>query len=251
VAAEFIGHGVFGWRCKPSWIPYFGVAGIEPDPACALMPWVGTHDIILGIIGLVSPRPLLLAWMTFWGLWTALLRPLAGEPCWETIERAGNIGLPLAFLVLTWPRPGGFLAWLKPARLTGDPLVTLPGVAWILRITTGLLLIGHGALGAVVHKPLLLQHAELIRLPATVMGLFEILLGTAILIRPLPVLLVVALVWKLATESLFIANGAPVWEFIERGGSYAAPLGLLWIVRHMRSPFVAASGPPSYSPNTG
>jgi hypothetical protein len=26
--------------------------------------------------------------MAVWGLWTALLRPLSGEPFWETIERA-------------------------------------------------------------------------------------------------------------------------------------------------------------------
>lgn len=236
VAAEFIGHGVFGWRCKPSWIPYFGVAGIEPDPACALMPWVGTHDVILGVIGFLSPRPLLLAWMVFWGTWTALLRPLAGELAWETIERAGNIGVPLAFLVLTWPRAGSLWAWLKPARVAADLNVTLPSVALILRVTTGLLLIGHGALAALVHKPMLLEHAALIGLPATGMGWFEILLGAAILVRPLPALLIVALAWKLVTESLFIAAGAPVWEFIERGGSYAAPLGLLWIVSRRPAP---------------
>ena len=32
--------------------------------------------------------------------------------------------------------------------------------------------------------------------------------------------------WKLATESLFIVAGAPVWEIVERAGSYAAPLAL-------------------------
>jgi hypothetical protein len=32
--------------------------------------------------------------------------------------------------------------------------------------------------------------------------------------------------WKLGVESLFVAAGAPVWEIVERGGSYAAPVAL-------------------------
>jgi hypothetical protein len=75
-------------------------------------------------------------------------------------------------------------------------------------------------------------------------------LGLLILLRPWPALLVLACVWKLATESLFIAAGAPVWEFIERGGSYAAPLGLLWIELERRR-FVVASPAASYHPKPG
>ena len=37
-------------------------------------------------------------YMAVWGLWTALLRPLSGEPWWETIERAPNYLVPLALL---------------------------------------------------------------------------------------------------------------------------------------------------------
>jgi hypothetical protein len=36
--------------------------------------------------------------------------------------------------------------------------------------------------------------------------------------------------WKLATESLFVAAGAPAWEIVERGGSYAAPFALALVV---------------------
>jgi hypothetical protein len=43
--------------------------------------------------------------------------------------------------------------------------------------------------------------------------------------------------WKLATESLFVVAGAPVWEFVERAGSYVAPIALaaLMMTREKRS----------------
>jgi hypothetical protein len=35
------------------------------------------------------------------------------------------------------------------------------------------------------------------------------------------------LAWKLGSELLFPLTGDYVWEFVERAGSYGAPLGLL------------------------
>jgi hypothetical protein len=35
--------------------------------------------------------------------------------------------------------------------------------------------------------------------------------------------------WKLGTEALRPLAGEPIWEFIERGGSYGAPLALAWL----------------------
>jgi hypothetical protein len=39
-------------------------------------------------------------------------------------------------------------------------------------------------------------------------------------------------IWKLATEMLFLSAGAPVWEVVERGGSYLAPLALFVMLSH-------------------
>lgn len=254
MAAEFVGHGVFGWRCKPSWTPYFGVAGIDPATACRLMPWVGTHDVLLGVLGLVSPRPALLAWMTFWGFFTATLRPLAGEPVWEMVERAGNFGLPAAFLLLAWPRGDGhsglgerFAAWWRPIRFAAPNLETLPRVSLVLRATTALLLVGHGALGAFCCKPLLASHYALLGWrplavgsagwlldPVQWIGGAEMALGVTLFSRPIPGLLLLAGCWKLFSESLYPLSGAPLWELVERGGSYAAPLGLWMLIRQNR-----------------
>ena len=35
--------------------------------------------------------------------------------------------------------------------------------------------------------------------------------------------------------SLFVVSGAPVWEFVERAGNYAAPLALAALMRYRRS----------------
>jgi hypothetical protein len=99
-AAEFIGHGAFGIITKPVWVNYFGVVGIPPWLAYKLMPLIGSIDISLGIVVLFYPLRAALLYMAFWGLLTATIRPLAGEPIWEWVERAPNWGVPLALLYL-------------------------------------------------------------------------------------------------------------------------------------------------------
>jgi hypothetical protein len=38
--------------------------------------------------------------------------------------------------------------------------------------------------------------------------------------------------WKLFTEMLFLTSGAPIWEVVERGGSYGAPLALFVLLSY-------------------
>lgn len=63
-------------------------------------------DIALAVLVLIKPlRPALL-WMALWGFWTALLRPIVGEPIWDFVERWANWGAPLAlFFLLGRPKP--------------------------------------------------------------------------------------------------------------------------------------------------
>jgi len=98
-AAEFVGHGAFGIMTKAEWLPYFGVVGIPPEVAWKLMPVIGTVDVSIGLlVGIVRPVRIVLLYMAVWGLLTATIRPLAGEPIWEFIERIPNWAIPLAFL---------------------------------------------------------------------------------------------------------------------------------------------------------
>ena len=112
VAGEFIGHGVFALQGKESWISYFTSVGFSAETGASLLPLIGVMDIALAILILVKPIRLALLWMTFWGFATALIRPIAGEPIWDFVERFANIGAPLALLLLVgWPKT--LKEWLR------------------------------------------------------------------------------------------------------------------------------------------
>ena len=112
VAGEFLGHGVFALQVKQSWIPYFTSVGISAEAAATLLPIIGVFDILLAVLVLVKPIRAALLWMAIWGFGTALIRPIAGEPIWDFVERFANIGAPLALLfVYGWPR--SFKEWFK------------------------------------------------------------------------------------------------------------------------------------------
>ncbi len=235
---EFVGHGAFGIITKASWVPYFGVFGISEQWAYRLMPVIGTMDISMAILGFLSPRRALLAYMAFWGTFTALLRPLSGESVWEVLDRAGNYGVPFAFLYLS-----GFgrtaREWLEPIRPRAIAPDTLKRLAVLLQWITVLFLIGHGAYGALLQKSMLVKQytaVGLTSLPliggsfARSLGWLEIALGLSILIRPLRTLVLAAAGFKIATELLYPITGSPIFEFIERGGTYIAPLALFAIL---------------------
>jgi hypothetical protein len=234
----FIGHGAFGIITKPAWLVYLGVVGIGRDLGHVLMPVIGVVDILLGLSVLVRPTKAALAYMTLWAMWTALLRPLAGQGFSETLERGGNYGVPFALLVIglaAFPRGNWFGEIVLPPM---DAALTRR-LAWILRVTTGLLLLGHGLLAA-MGKPLMIQHLAMLgigeggaatRTAVAAQGGFEIALALAVLAAPGWPLLLIVLVWKIATELVFPLTGDYVWEFVERGGSYGAPLALLILMR--------------------
>jgi hypothetical protein len=92
----FLGHGAFGIITKPIWCNYFGVFGFSHETAYHLMPFVGSIDILCGLLILFYPIRAVFMWLVVWGLITATLRPLSGEPFAELIERAGNFRAPLA-----------------------------------------------------------------------------------------------------------------------------------------------------------
>jgi hypothetical protein len=231
IAMCFIGHGIFGIITKEIWCNYFAVFGIHKNMAYTIMPYVGIVDILLGVIMLVYPLRAIALWLVVWGLITAFLRPASGEPFAEFIERAGNFGAPLAFVILS----GGIKSFkqlfipINPAEEVSAE--TMENVSHCLKVVVFFLLMGHGWLNIIEKKALLNQYASLGFLhPAKVAifaGVFEIAAACTILIKPFRSLLLLLFIWKISTE-LFYPH-YEVFEWIERGGSYGSILAL-WLV---------------------
>jgi hypothetical protein len=227
----FIGHGAFGIITKPIWCNYFAVFGIGHDLAYRLMPLLGTVDILLGLSLLIYPLRAVAGWLVGWGLITATMRPLSGEPIGELIERAGNYGAPLALLFLSKPSSRGLASWWSKIDARPHPDgQTLARVIGCLRVAVFLLLLGHGWLNWIEKKGLLQQYAGLgfsdpIK-TAHIVGIFEMLSAIALLIKPVRPLLLALFLWKMGTELFY-----PHWElfeWVERGGSYGCLLAL-WL----------------------
>jgi|SRR3989344_2449876 len=115
VAGEFLGHGVLAVYKKADWIKWTEqLTGFDTATATTFIVMVGLIDILLACIVLVRPIKPLLLWMTFWGFWTALVRPLVASPTafsglssMDFIERFANWGAPLALFFLL----GGSSNW--------------------------------------------------------------------------------------------------------------------------------------------
>jgi hypothetical protein len=157
--------------------------------------------------------------MSLWSLLTCVVRPLSGMSLWEAIERAANVCVPLALVA------GARGRWWDRLHDVDDA-----AVVWVARVGGALALIGHGWLQAIEHKASLVEHWRSVGvvdvgLPA---GLFEIALGVLVLLpiaRLWPVVVVAAL-WKMGTELMFLSVGAGAWEWVERGAVYAALLAV-------------------------
>ncbi|OGY62940.1 MAG: hypothetical protein A2745_00565 [Candidatus Harrisonbacteria bacterium RIFCSPHIGHO2_01_FULL_44_13] len=113
VAGEFIGHGVFALQGRQAWVEWFSIFGISDVQTATTLLWlVGLMDVVLAVLILLKPIRLALLWMAFWGFWTALMRPIAGDSIFEFVERWANWGAPLALLLLLgWPK--GWREWLR------------------------------------------------------------------------------------------------------------------------------------------
>lgn len=243
VAAEFIGHGAFGIITKESWIPYFNLFGIDRELGYQMMPIVGTIDITLGIMALIIPIRAMLVWMTFWGLFTATIRPLSGENWFELPERTYNYLIPFAFLYLSG-FPTKLREWFTPLLASKIPSLSFRRanvLGLILRVTIAGMLIGHGGYGAIVQKEMYLKHWASVGITPDVIdpftfiiavGIMEILVGIVVFVKPYYSLLIFIFAWKLFTEFLFPMSGTPIYEWIERAGSYAAPLALMFLMSY-------------------
>src|SRR3989338_2854329 len=103
VTGEFLGHGLLAIGGKADWLKWISqLTGVDASTAMTLLVLIGISDLIVAAIVLFRPvRPILL-WATFWGFWTALVRPLVATPAFggtsvlDFIEIFANWAAPLA-----------------------------------------------------------------------------------------------------------------------------------------------------------
>ena len=242
VAMEFIGHGACGIHTKAAWLPFFRLFSIPDSTAWSLMPVVGSMDVGLGLMTLLAPRRALLVYMAVWGCFTALLRPASGDSGWEFLERSYNYGVPLALLMLHGISRNRSQWWMPLSPTTEVSCERLKQMSVALRLVVAFMLVGHGGFGAFMAKANLLEFYRAAGLGSaglpletlrSAIGFFEIGLGLAALRITAPLFLMFVFGWKLASELLYPISGASrdCWEVIERGGSYVAPLALLYTAR--------------------
>ena len=269
VALCFIGHGTWGLITKSGWLPFFASQGIEPELAWTLQPLIGAFDIIMALLLLRKSSRAILIWMFLWALWTAMLRPLAGNldkpvevtegqwvveireearpdktQTWEFWERAGNWGPPFMLLVM-----GGAFALSRKDLLGGyeEPKITdstIDTIFFLCKLCLALLLIGHAGFGFAVQKQMLIDHWQSIGVKADAtfisqIGYAELGLGILIFLAPVRPLVFLALGWKLFTEFLYVPADTVtgmgivnIFEWIERWGDYGIPLVMLYILSY-------------------
>lgn len=229
----FIGHGAFGIITKSVWCNYFGVFGIGESLAYQLMPVVGVIDIVFGAILLIYPIRIAAGWLVFWGLFTAMLRPLSAESFAEFLERAGNYGAPIVLMLMAYTnisdRKNLWFQKLEPADTFDKTQVAT--IVQTLQWTGFLLLVGHGWLNLMAKPGLVNQYASLgFENPvhvARLVGAFEIAGAASLVVAPLRSAILFLFAWKVVSETQYPVHG--FFEWVERAGSYAALLAL-WIV---------------------
>ena len=248
---------------------FFASQGIEPELAWTLQPLIGAFDVIMALLLLRKSNRAILIWMFLWALWTAMLRPLAGNldkpvevtegqwvveireearpdktQTWEFWERAGNWGPPFMLLVM-----GGAFALSRKDLLGGyeEPEITdstIDTIFFLCKLCLALLLIGHAGFGFAVQKQMLIDHWQSIGVKADAtfisqIGYAELGLGILIFLAPVRPLVFLALGWKLFTEFLYVPADTVtgmgivnIFEWIERWGDYGIPLVMLYILSY-------------------
>jgi hypothetical protein len=229
VAMCFIGHGAFGIITKPIWCNYFAVFGIGHETSYQLMPLLGSFDLLMGIGMLIYPIRAIPMWLFIWGLFTAFLRPLSGEPFAEFIERAGNFGAPLALLLLLGGIEKNIRNLFSPIQADFQmDAKTYQQVLICLKTIVFLSLAGHGWLNMIEKKGLVSQYLSLgfshAGLTALTIGIIEINAAFLVFLLPYRPLIGVFFIWKISSE-LFYPH-YELFEWIERGGSYGVLLAL-------------------------
>ena len=107
-------------------------------------------------------------------------------------------------------------------------------VQWILRIAVAGEFIGHSVFAIQGKADWIKWFAQFgVSDPSTAgtllfwVGILDIAIALIVLFRPIPAVLLWAVVWGFWTALLRPIVGMPIWDFVERWANWGAPLALL------------------------
>ncbi len=155
LGCTFLGHGLLALSSNAAWFRFYEAFGLSVPCARATMPLVGFVDLVVVVLlGLWPALPVLL-WCAAWTVFTAALRPIAGDDVGELLVRAMNFGPAVALIIVNrrgsttvlqtwlvtamacvvagallggslWPgNPASALEWTERAGAAGLPLASL------------------------------------------------------------------------------------------------------------------------------
>ena len=112
----------------------------------------------------------------------------------------------------------------------------LMNIEWILRLAMFGTFLGHGIF-AIQQKA---RFIEMLTAMTTIqqplagtlifyIGIVDVLVAFAILIKPLRIILIYGAIWAFLTAVARPVAGDPIWDFVERWPNWALPLALLYI----------------------
>ncbi len=232
---EFFGHGAFGILKKQGWLPFYHVFGLSDQFAFSTMPAVGIHDIFLAGLAIARPTPVVFLWMGFWGFFTAMLRPMAGQGFLEFFERSYNYGIPwLAFYMALPTSSPGYSSWFSKAIFNLEKKY----VPTVLRMIVFLALISHAflILFSKTEKIMVYSNLQFLGDYFKIVGVIELVCALSVLRLGNRSILWSILFFKVVLEASPILGGQlEGWlEFVERGSCYFAIFLLIDYVRFER-----------------
>lgn len=110
--------------------------------------------------------------------------------------------------------------------------INLMRIEWLLRFGVFLTFLGHGFF-AFMGKAQWIKYLTVLGFSDTValklmtyIGVIDILIAIIVLLKPHKYIVFYAFVWAFATALIRPISGEPIWDFVERGSNWVAPLCL-------------------------
>jgi len=107
----------------------------------------------------------------------------------------------------------------------------------ILRIATAMTFFGHGVYaiqgntGWLIYLETVGFSVERAKDMIEIIGMADLMVAFIILLRPNKYVVLWAFIWAFATAVMRPLSGESIWEFVERGANWGAPLALFFMLK--------------------